>query len=77
MVAKTQEECNEVFYKEIKPAWDKLVAESGKSEQMFALTSKEAAHFIGMYEFVKEALVEEHGFTLPPLFEGLEVKIGE
>ena len=77
MIAKTQEECNDVFYTEIKPAWDKLVEESGQTEKMFALTSKAAIDFIGMYEFIKEALVEEAGFTLPALFEGLEVKIEE
>lgn len=65
-----QEKVNEVFHQVIKPEWNKLVSESGKSEQEFIATEAAATEFLTNYKMTK-AICEKQGFTMPELVPSL------
>lgn len=69
----TQEEANQAF-EEIKKAWDKVVKESGQTEQMFIALDKtgKAANFLHRYWQATFAVAEE-GLEMSELVKGLKV----
>lgn len=68
----TQEEIDKIFL-DIKSEWDKIVADSGKSEQMvIALNIGGASEFIYHYWQFKEA-AKEKGLRVPELVKGLRL----
>jgi hypothetical protein len=71
----TQAEVDAGFI-EIKQYWDKKVAESGQSEQMFIATDRTGfvAQFLTNYEEARLG-VEAQGLTMPVLVKGLKVTI--
>lgn len=67
----TQEQVDAVHPTSI-AEWKRMLKSSGKTELMFKV-SKEAVQFLGEYQQVKEYLAE-HGFEIPPLLDGVQVK---
>lgn len=58
-----------------KELWAKALEESGQTQTMF-LVSGGATMILAEYENIKE-VIEEHGFTVPPLVEGVTVSFPE
>lgn len=72
--ALTQAAVDAVF-SDIKAHWDRMVAESGRTEQMFlALGGPEVSDFLAHYQLAKEH-VESLGLAMPTLVEGLSISV--
>jgi hypothetical protein len=66
-----QDDVNNAFIP-LKTEWDRMVAESGKTEQMFIATETSASIFLSQYADARTA-VEANGLIMPELVKGLTV----
>lgn len=73
----TQKAVNEIF-EQGKKEWDTRLAASGLSQHMFIATNHEGfpVEFLAHYQMAKEG-AESHGFTMPVLVEGVEIKLSD
>lgn len=54
--------------------WNRMIAESGKSQAVFIATDDRATGFLAEYESIREH-VENSGLTMPHLVDGVSVKL--
>jgi hypothetical protein len=57
---------------EAKVKWAKMLDESGLSQTMLLVTSKEASEFMGVYAMIQKEVIAQ-GFNMPNLVEGIQV----
>lgn len=51
------------------------IEESGLTQAVWVATSKDAVDMLAEWQELTVAVKDEHGIDLPPLIDGLEVKI--
>jgi hypothetical protein len=63
--------------KEARADVKKAINESGKTQTLWLMTSKDAIGMLGEWSDLTDLIKEEYGIDLPPLIEGVTVNVTE
>ena len=60
---------------EAKKSVQKAILESGKTQTIWLMTSKDATQMLAEWEDLKVMILDQHNIELPPLIEGVTCKV--
>lgn len=55
--------------------WGDMVKESGQTQEMFIALNPKATQYLAAYESARQCLIDDQGYDMGPLLEGVEVKL--
>lgn len=55
--------------------WSNMVKESGQTQEMFIALNPKATQYLSAYEMSRQCLIDDQGYDMGPLVEGVEVKL--